>query len=157
MAGNAKIRASDADRDRVAVALREHLAAGRLTVEEFGDRLERAFAARTLGDLEDLMADLPGDDLEQLNQAEAQRPALGPAEEPLDQLGPAWRAIWQPWMVITLFFFVLWLVSGAAGGAWFVYPSLIAAVVLLRRARRASRRREGDETGTDRDHRPIGR
>jgi Domain of unknown function (DUF1707) len=42
MPGDAKIRASDAERDRTAAALREHLAAGRLTIEEFGERLDRA-------------------------------------------------------------------------------------------------------------------
>lgn len=157
MEGDANIRASDADRDQVAAALREHLAAGRLTVEEFGDRLERAFAARTLGDLGELMADLPAGDLDLLDEAASRRPAPGPGGEPLDQLGPAWRAIWRPWLVITLVFFVLWLAGGASGGAWFVYLSVIAAVVLLRRAHRASRRREHDEDGTDRDHQPIGR
>jgi DUF1707 SHOCT-like domain len=154
---DANIRASDADRDRAAAALREHLAAGRLTVEEFGDRLERAFAARTLGDLEELMADLPAGDLDLLDQAASPRPAPGPGEQPLDELGPAWRAIWRPWLVITVFFFVLWLVSGAAGGAWFVYLSLIAALVLLRRARRASRQRERDEDEADRERRQIRR
>jgi DUF1707 SHOCT-like domain len=157
MEGDTNIRASDADRDRVAAALREHLAAGRLTVEEFSDRLERAFAARTLGDLEELMADLPAGDLDLLDQAPSPRPAPGPAEEPLDELGPAWRAIWRPWLVITLFFFVLWLVSGTAGGAWFVYPSLIAALVLLRRAHRAARLRERDEDEAGQDGRQIRR
>ena len=40
-----KMRASDADRDRVATLLREHHAAGRLTAQEFSDRLDKAFAA----------------------------------------------------------------------------------------------------------------
>jgi uncharacterized membrane protein YccC len=151
MEGDMNIRASDADRDQVAAALREHFAAGRLTVEEFNDRLERAFSARTLGDLGELMADLPAGDLDLLDQAASPRPAPGPGEQPLDELGPAWRAIWRPWLAITLFFFVLWLVSGTASGAWFVYPSLIVALVLLRRAHRASRRERGeDEAGQDR-------
>jgi Domain of unknown function (DUF1707) len=59
MAGAATTFASDADRDRVASALREHLAADRLTIEEFDERLDRAFAAKTLGDLEQVVADLP--------------------------------------------------------------------------------------------------
>ena len=63
MASDPKIRASDADRDRTAAALREHLAAGRLTTEEFDERLDKAYAAKTLGELDDLMADLPRTDL----------------------------------------------------------------------------------------------
>ena len=42
MASDARTRASDADRDRTAAALREHLAAGRLTAEEFDERLDKA-------------------------------------------------------------------------------------------------------------------
>ena len=53
------IRAGDADRDRTAVALREHLAAGRLTLDEFTERVERAHDARTLVELEELVRDLP--------------------------------------------------------------------------------------------------
>ena len=59
MASDAKTRASDADRDRTAAALPEHLAAGRLTIEEFDQRLDQTYAAKTLGELNVLMADLP--------------------------------------------------------------------------------------------------
>ena len=57
------IRASDQDRDRVANVLREHHAVGRLDAEEFNDRLDKTFAAKTMGDLEALTADLPAVDL----------------------------------------------------------------------------------------------
>jgi len=57
--GPARVRASDADRERVAVAIREHWHAGRLTDEELEQRLGRVFAARTFGDLRRLVGDLP--------------------------------------------------------------------------------------------------
>jgi len=57
--GDAGLRASDADRDAVADRLREAHAEGRLTAEEFGERIDAAFAARTLGDLAPLTRDLP--------------------------------------------------------------------------------------------------
>ena len=41
MASDPKMRASDADRERTAALLREHLAAGRLDEEEFHERLTR--------------------------------------------------------------------------------------------------------------------
>ncbi|MGH3261498.1 MAG: DUF1707 SHOCT-like domain-containing protein [Trebonia sp.] len=63
------LRASDADRERTAQLLREHHAVGRLTVEEFNARLEQAFAAKTRGELDDLLADLPAIDLYQLPSA----------------------------------------------------------------------------------------
>jgi hypothetical protein len=53
------LRASDEDRERVARDLRDHYSAGRLDGGELDDRLDRAYAARTLADLEPLTADLP--------------------------------------------------------------------------------------------------
>jgi uncharacterized protein DUF1707 len=54
------LRASDEDREDVAVALRAHCAAGRLEVGELEERLAATLSARTLGELERLVADLPG-------------------------------------------------------------------------------------------------
>jgi hypothetical protein len=55
------LRASDDDREGVIARLREHCAAGRLSVEEFKERLDAACAARTLGELAALTRDLPED------------------------------------------------------------------------------------------------
>ena len=55
----AEMRASDSDRDAVVSDLSEHLQAGRLTAGEFDERMGRALAARTWGELRDLLADLP--------------------------------------------------------------------------------------------------
>ncbi|AOP45665.1 DUF1707 SHOCT-like domain-containing protein [Streptomyces lydicus] len=54
-----ELRASDADRERVAEILRDALAEGRLVMEEFEERLDAAYRARTYGELEPLTADLP--------------------------------------------------------------------------------------------------
>jgi hypothetical protein len=54
-----RLRASDADRDRVTARLREHFAEGRLTRDELDERITAALNARTFGDLRVLMADLP--------------------------------------------------------------------------------------------------
>lgn len=62
MTGNylsAEMRASDSDRDAVVSDLGEHFQAGRLTAEEFEERTGRALAARTWGELKNLLADLP--------------------------------------------------------------------------------------------------
>jgi hypothetical protein len=53
------MRASDADRDAVVSDLSEHFQAGRLTAGEFDERTGQALAARTLGELGELLADLP--------------------------------------------------------------------------------------------------
>jgi hypothetical protein len=67
------LRASDADRDRTVAALREHVAAGRLTLEEFDERSEHAYAARTLRELAQLQVDLPAAVLQPAPRRQPQR------------------------------------------------------------------------------------
>ncbi|WP_028804771.1 DUF1707 SHOCT-like domain-containing protein [Streptomyces sp. 142MFCol3.1] len=55
-----ELRASDADRERVAEQLRDALAEGRLDMEEFEERLEATYQARTYGELAPITRDLPG-------------------------------------------------------------------------------------------------
>jgi hypothetical protein len=59
MATGSNIRVGDADRDATATQLREHYAAGRLTLDELNERLEQTFTARTGTDLNAVMRDLP--------------------------------------------------------------------------------------------------
>jgi hypothetical protein len=53
------MRASDADREAAVIALREHLVAGRLTLEEFSERVEAALRAGVTGELVQAQQDLP--------------------------------------------------------------------------------------------------
>ena len=53
------LRVGDAEREAVAAELREHYAQGRLSMEDFSQRLDAAYAARTRGDLDKLISDLP--------------------------------------------------------------------------------------------------
>ncbi|MFI7140247.1 DUF1707 domain-containing protein [Streptomyces massasporeus] len=53
------LRASDADREKVAGILRDALAEGRLDMEEFEERLEATYKARTYGELAPITRDLP--------------------------------------------------------------------------------------------------
>lgn len=55
----AELRASDADRDRVADLLRDALAEGRLTADEHAERVEGVLNAKTVGELEVFIRDLP--------------------------------------------------------------------------------------------------
>jgi hypothetical protein len=55
------LRASDADRERVVDALQRHTAAGRLTLDEFGQRVDRVLAAVTQADLAAVTRDLPAE------------------------------------------------------------------------------------------------
>jgi len=53
------LRIGDSERERAAAALGEHFAAGRLQRGELDERLDAAYAGRTLADLERLFTDLP--------------------------------------------------------------------------------------------------
>ena len=58
------LRASDADRERVVDGLRTHAAAGRLEAEELAERVEAAYRAKTVGELDELTRDLPAPEAE---------------------------------------------------------------------------------------------
>ena len=56
---NPAMRAASADRERAVDVLKAGFAEGRLTQDEYNDRMGRAYAARTYGELTALTADLP--------------------------------------------------------------------------------------------------
>jgi hypothetical protein len=59
MADDDHLRASDAEREAVVDALRDHAAQGRLTTEELEERTAAAYGATTRGELVTLRSDLP--------------------------------------------------------------------------------------------------
>lgn len=106
------MRASDADRDRVAEALREAYAEGRLDVEEHNERIDLAYKAKTLGELSPLLSDLP-----QRHTGTAVGPSAGaPA--------PAMPADYAPGSKITAVF-----AEQKRGGRWIVPSQTTAAAV----------------------------
>jgi hypothetical protein len=58
------VRIGDVERDSAVSALGDHFAAGRLTREEFDERIDKAMQARFQSDLQPLFADLPGPTVE---------------------------------------------------------------------------------------------
>jgi hypothetical protein len=141
------LRASDADRAAVADVLGGHLSAGRLTVAEFDDRLSRAYAARTYGELAELTTDLP---------APEPRPVAPPATQPAPAggcgagWGQAWahgwnggrgpaslRAAWASWVSTAVIVVGIWLVTSIAsaevGYFWPLWVIGPWGVVLLAR------------------------
>jgi uncharacterized protein DUF1707/uncharacterized protein DUF4190 len=59
-AGDGRLRASTADRERAVDVLKAGFAEGRLAKDEYDDRVSQAYAARTYADLATVTADLPG-------------------------------------------------------------------------------------------------
>ncbi|MGP3967077.1 DUF1707 SHOCT-like domain-containing protein [Streptomyces sp. 6N223] len=82
--GPPAVRASDADRDRIADILREALAEGRLDAEEHAERVEAVYRAKTVGELEPLIEDLPAG-----QRHAAVPPSRSPALAPRPERAPA--------------------------------------------------------------------
>jgi hypothetical protein len=142
-----RIRASDADRDRVAALLREHHAAGRLTAEEFHERMDKALEAKTLGELDELMADLPAIDLYRLPHESMPRipPHTGQSLLPADSGSSNSPVRFTPgtvamgaWAAVTAALVAIWAVAAVVGGGtWFPWWALVAIPwiwVLIRRS-----------------------
>ncbi|HVX43083.1 MAG TPA: DUF1707 domain-containing protein [Mycobacteriales bacterium] len=70
-----QIRASNAEREAAIARLNDACSEGRLTLDEFSERVERAWGARTRGDLEQLTSDLP------MTSATAPAPTSAPATQ----------------------------------------------------------------------------
>ena len=127
MSGYPGSRASDEDRSRTAAALGEHYAAGRLTLEEFQERLDKTYAAATLGELDRLMADLPGTDLSRLPE----RRAPAPVQVPAGGSALARRAAWRFWFAISVVALVIWLLGGASGAPWFLWGAVLLVLLMV--------------------------
>jgi hypothetical protein len=127
------MRAADSDRAAVATALGRHMADGRLTVEEYEERVARAYAARTYGELAELTTDLPSSGLT--------RPAARPTPAPAytGGCGPAWsrhyyRSAWSAWARFALIMTAIWLVAATAGGHFIAFwPIWVVGFVLVSR------------------------
>jgi hypothetical protein len=111
------IRASDAERERTATLLREHAGVGRLDADELDERLERAYAARTQGELATLTADLPP-----LDRAQARPPAERGGWGLKERVG-AYVAV----MVVLV---AIWAATGA-GYFWPMWPAIGWGIAIL--------------------------
>jgi hypothetical protein len=126
----ASLRASDADREQLVEQLRRHHTEGRLTLEELTERTERAYAARTLGDLDALTTDLPAG-----SQGAGTAPAgaPGPDRPPAAAGQAAARAallrslLWNGLLSVVLL--VVWAMSGS-DYFWPIWPILGFALFL---------------------------
>jgi hypothetical protein len=78
-----RVRVSDAERDAVVARLNDATSEGRLTLEEFTDRVAEALAARTRGDLDVVVRDLPV-----VSGGYSQLPSGGVAAKPSVQITP---------------------------------------------------------------------
>jgi Domain of unknown function (DUF1707) len=126
--GRDEMRAADADRQAVADKLRGALDEGRLNLHEYDERLQQAYAAKTYGDLDGLLTDLP------VATAALSEPAtvvVHTGRATVEWLGHVWGS-WASAVSITT---AIWLVSClAAQDLNYFWPVWVAGpwgVVLL--------------------------
>ena len=121
------LRAGDTDRTAVATVLGRHMADGRLTVAEYDDRVSRAYAARTYGELAELTADLPATDggravdparRDEAREHRASPQACGPSAVSRRGHADSWAA-WRRTAVIVL---AIWAIISLTSGPSYFWP-----------------------------------
>ncbi len=131
MMRNPNLRASDADRDATADRLRQHHTDGRLDQDEFQERLDRCFAAKTVGELAELTRDLPDDPARHRAGGRTGFGLLG-----------CLRMI--PIVPIILAIVAIHLIVGVASGLWILIPLFfLARLMFFRRGFRGWSGRRG--------------
>jgi hypothetical protein len=128
--GHASMRASDADREIVRAMLADAYADGRLTREEYDDRLNTLYASRTLGEVPSLVTDLV--------------PPDGPPATPAPLL-PAdlrtrgerkWRRdveeSFAAFLVPSIICTVIWIAVTGRGFFWPVFPMLFLGLNVVK-------------------------
>ena len=128
------VRIGTAERDKTVEQLREHLAAGRLDLEEYEDRVGAAYAARTDQDLDPLLVDLPAPADRRRAVDDGRHAGLG--------RHTARRAALGPYLGVNAMMVVIWATSG--GGyfwpVWVIGPWGLALLPMFGRGRRRSGR-----------------
>ena len=124
---NAPMRASDADRDVVRAVLAEAYSDGRLTREEYDDRLGTLYSSRTLGELPELVADLVSAD---------SPPAPRPSTDLRERGARKWRKDVEEalagFLVPSIICTVIWVAFTAGSFFWPIFPMLFLGLNLVK-------------------------
>ncbi|WP_459710511.1 DUF1707 SHOCT-like domain-containing protein [Actinophytocola sp. KF-1] len=143
--GRDEMRAGDSDRQAVADKLKQALDEGRLDLAEYDDRLQRAYAAKTYGDLKGLLDDLPGTTLpERAATTEPVAATATPVPQPVStrggQLVRAWLGGFGGIFAVCT---VIWVVTSIGAGElryfwpmWLLIPMVLGALGRFGQGRR---------------------
>jgi hypothetical protein len=164
--GRDEMRAGDGDRKAVADQLKSALDEGRLDLGEYDERLQKAYGAKTYGDLQGLLTDLPNTVPPAHSQVQGYRPPdASPAAAPPQQDGVGGRQIanWVgPYAGVIVICTIIWAISSASAGhltyywpVWMLIPLILGVSGRVfgghrghssdpREARRAARRDRRD-------------
>jgi Domain of unknown function (DUF1707) len=121
------MRASDHDRQQVVDVLRAGLEDGRLTMEEYTERMGRAYEAVTCADLAPLSADLPAAGPPAPEPRAVPRPAVTGLRGALAGLPTALRVLWAIWLSVVGVNVVVWaLVCVTTASLIYLWPLWVA-------------------------------
>ena len=116
------LRVSDADRERAVKVLTTHTSEGRLSLDEFSDRVGEVYAARTFADLDATLRELP----------------VEPIARPLpDRRRRTFEGL--PWIRIGVVIAIVWAVVGAVVATFAVFPVwliIVGAVMIAKHSGR---------------------
>jgi hypothetical protein len=130
-----RLRIGTAERDSAMKALDEHLSAGRIDIDEYGERSARAAAAVTAGDLAALFTDLPAPHpaLPGVTPPAGPRPALPVPAFHLTGPPAAKRPAWASPFVLIPAAVVLFVLLGRFGGFFFWFLLMPAGLYAVHR------------------------
>jgi hypothetical protein len=140
MGSRDQLRAADVDRERAAARLHEALEEGRIGLHELDDRLRDVYAARTFGDLDRVLADLPRTaPPEQSEVALVGSVSAPPSRHQENPKLPGWLSMsWRLWVVLVSVNLVIWFLASLSSGAllyfwpmWVAGPWAVANVGLM--------------------------
>ena len=128
--GHASMRASDGDREIVRAVLADAYADGRLTREEYDDRLNTLYGSRTLGEVSSLVNDLVPADSSPMTPAPLLRADLRTrgARKWRKDVEESFGAFLVPSIICT----VIWIAVTGRGFFWPVFPMLILGLNLIK-------------------------
>lgn len=105
------LRASNADRQVVVDALRKALDEGRLDLSEYDDRIKEAYAAKTYGDLNGLLVDLPVTQVARSQVQPAGATSVKPVMMPTGATAKWIMAMWGSWLTTSLVVVAIWFAT----------------------------------------------
>jgi hypothetical protein len=130
-----RLRAADADREKVAEQLKAALDEGRLSLQEYDDRVRDAYAAKTYQELLVLLTDLPKPGL---GTADVTARRLAEERRRARRLPTALLVLWTIWAALTVVNLVVFgLVAATVSGTpypwpvWMLVPGAALGVVTV--------------------------
>ncbi|WP_433300575.1 DUF1707 SHOCT-like domain-containing protein [Actinoplanes sp. CA-030573] len=130
-----RLRAADSDREKVAEQLKAALDEGRLSLQEYDDRVREAYASKTYQELLVLLTDLPKPGL---SAAEVAAKRQAQARREARKLPTALLVLWTIWAALTVVNLVVFGLLAATvetelypWPVWMIVPGAALAAVTV--------------------------